>query len=79
MSMEELEAKKYTATARATIVLEVTDLGGWGGTCSVAQIAKQASEDAAGRIGNFLATAKGRGIRMIGEPVVTAVFTKVAE
>jgi hypothetical protein len=73
--MEEFEAKKYIATARATVVVEVIIGASWGGQCSVAQIAKQAADEARGKILNLFAT---KGIHMIGEPVVTAVFTKVA-
>lgn len=63
--------RKYSATAQVEVTISVAiSGGGWGGDCTVAQVHKQAADQARGKIHGL---AK-EGIRIVGEPRVTAVL-----
>lgn len=70
MSVSDYEKFKYGATAHVTATVEVVVNGSWGGECSVAQIHKQAAEEAANKIRNLFK----EGVRLRGDPQVTAVM-----
>lgn len=75
MSKPDKHVRKYHATAKVTVVVEVKVVAGWGGDCSVGQVHKQA---AAAAIDKVRELAK-EGIRIVGEPSVTAIFVKDAD
>lgn len=78
--------KRHTATARVTMTLEIlVGGGGWGPECTVAQVWKQAADGAANDVQRMLQVYRESGmgsgsvIRVVGEPVVTAVLAQQKE
>lgn len=66
--------EKITATARATVILEIRGLGSWGEGTSMEQIYKQAATAALGKISRITET-HGE-IRILGEPKVTCILSE---
>jgi hypothetical protein len=61
-----------TAKARVTLIVEVEVRGTWGDDCTVAQVHKQAAEEACGAIRN---AADRHDIKIIGEQKVDMITT----
>lgn len=58
--------------ARATVTIEIGSLGSWGTPYTMEQIIDQAGQTAVARIRKALAS--DGGVKIIGEPEVTAVY-----
>ncbi len=68
--------QRIDAGARVTLTIEISSLGSWGGDCTVAQIYKQAAEEAVGRLRNLIGKHQlMHSMKIVGEPQVTGVFT----
>jgi hypothetical protein len=70
MSTDEYKGFKYGGYATATVEVEVSVRGSWGGECSVAQIHSQATDEAESVIRGL---AK-EGVRIVGKPKIKAVI-----
>lgn len=66
---------KIIAHAKVQVIIEVSNVGSWGGECSIDQVVKQAAESAIGRIRN-LKDSEARSFHIIGEPKVLMVWTE---
>jgi hypothetical protein len=62
---------QQVAHARATFTIEVSNIGSWGHECQLAQIYKQATESAVGKIRNALAPTD---VRIVGDIKITAIL-----
>jgi hypothetical protein len=58
--------------ARATLTIEVRNIGSWGPGCQLDQVYRQAAEAAIGKIRN---TFKPTDVFIIGDVKVTAIIT----
>ncbi len=61
------------AHARATLTIEMRNLGSWGHDCPLEQIFKQASKSAEDRIRN---TFKPTDVQIIGDIKITAIMVE---
>lgn len=66
---------KYVATARATVTVEVRDLGCWGEDTKMQQIHKQAADAALGKLRQVFSSEVYK-FRIFGEPKVTVVLVE---
>lgn len=69
-----MTTKKVRCTATVTLQLKVLDLGGWGESCPVSQVHKQAVENAIDRLRMKL---QNERIQFVGEPVVDIITSNV--
>ena len=60
----------FTGRARVRLVVEVDDCGTWGEACDLAQVQKQAAEEAVFKLRKQLP----HGAKIIGEPIVEMVL-----
>lgn len=66
-------------TARVTVHLEIKVSSTWGPDCSLEQVHKQAADEAIGLIRNAkdnaaMASKLAKSVRLMGEPLVTAII-----
>ena len=75
-----LSEPKYSAYATAKLTLEVDVSSSWGEKCDLKQVYDQAARDAVNRLQTMMQNSKtGYGIRIRGEPEVTAIITRKDE
>lgn len=69
---------KVSATARVSLTIEISVGDSWGEDCKMDQVYRQAADSAIGRLQRIVSDAKvvHGGIRVIGEPKVTAILTE---
>lgn len=66
---------RHSATACVELTIEIEVGSSWGGDCSVAQVHKQAEDEARDKLHRMISEAKGYGnVRLIGHPKVTAIL-----
>lgn len=65
---------KVQATARVTMTVELRVGGTWGDECDIAQIHKQAAEEAIGILRRMKEPQRVAPYTIIGEPIVRAVL-----
>ena len=67
---------RTTTSARVTLQLEV-NVGSWGPECDLAQVYRQASEGAIGRIRKALELSNPNGVRIVKVTSVDAITTSL--
>lgn len=66
---------KITGSARVQVVIEVPT-STWGDDCPLAQVYKQARDEAINHVGRMIA--KEHGVRIVGEPIIIATIVERA-
>ena len=66
----------HSARARVTVTLEIDVGSNWGADCTVEQVYKQGAEEAVGRMRNVLDKCGVHNVRIIENPMVTAILTE---
>jgi hypothetical protein len=65
----------HSASARVTINLEISVGAVWGAEATVAQVHKQAAEEAMHVVADVISNLRrGHAVRTLGEPKVTAIL-----
>lgn len=72
---------KTKGSARVILTVEVPLHGSWGSDCTLSQVHKQAKDEALGYIRQLVksATQKPAGLRVVGQPDITAVLIDEVE
>lgn len=74
VSEREISTVGMKTTARATVTIEIDEVGGtWGPECTVGQVRMQATEAVHEMIRNHLAK---NSVRIIGKPEITFILLK---
>lgn len=71
---------KHRITARAivTLTLDIDAKSSWGEGCDLAQVHRQAGQETMVRLLDLIRREMTRGVRVVGEPKISAVITKEA-
>ena len=67
---------RVQSTATVLVTVEVTHSGPWGADCTVEQVFSQAGKESVQRVCSLLTES---GMRVVGEPKVTAVLAERGE
>ena len=74
--MHKPHSKPVTASAVATITVEVHALGSWGTDCSVEQVHRQAGEEAVNYLRNLAKISGTNRLRVVGSPEIKTIIVE---
>lgn len=74
--MSQRPTARLTTTARVTVTLEV-EVGSWAPECDLAQVYRQGSETALGKVRNMISGSRYHGIRIVQAGPVEALTTNM--
>jgi hypothetical protein len=66
----------HSASARVRLEVEIQVGSKWGADCSIQQVHEQAFEEASGKLGRMIEKSGEHGVRIVGDPVITAVIVE---
>lgn len=66
----------HSASARVTLEVEIQVSSKWGADCSIQQVHQQALEEASVKLSRVIAESEAGGIRIVGNPKISAVIVE---